>query len=83
MLNPIVIHSEPKNNVEVFNIIHVLDALGLDYSDNPGNWQKLQDWAQANNLDYYAQTRENFNEWEASRNAWRLGYYGVIVVDLS
>jgi hypothetical protein len=79
MLNPIVISSIKRFGVEVYNIVDVYNALGLEYD----NWNDFQAWAQANNLDYYGMPREHFNEWEAAQNAWRLGYYGVVVEDLS
>ena len=79
MLNPILINSVEIHGVQVYNIVEVYDALGLVWNQNI----EFQTWAQANNLDYYAQTRENFNEFDAARIAKTGNYYGVVVEDLS
>lgn len=79
MLNPILIESRKIHNVEVYNVVRIYEALGLGWDE----YNKFQQWAQANNLDYYAMPREHFNEYKAADSAFRMGYYGVVVEDLS
>jgi len=78
-VSPITINSQNIHGIEVYNIVEVYQALGLEWND----WANFQTWAQANNLDYYGRVREHFSEYEAAGAAWRLGYYGVVVEDLS
>lgn len=80
-VNPIKINSFSFHGVEVLNIVEVLDA--LEIQDYGQNWAVLQAWMQEHNLDYYADQREDFNEYIAARQASQDGYWGVVVEDLS